>query len=164
MRRIAILGNAGSGKSYLARALEARYQLPVLDLDDVFWLTPGDYTTKRPPTDVRAIVDAEAHKDSWVVEGVYGELIEPFLLRAERLVWLDLSWEVAKARIVARQQQQHGSLTSASFAALFEYAGAYWQRGDARSHAGHGRMFEAFGGVKHRLTSETAVNTFIAQL
>jgi len=32
------VGNAGSGKSFLARALVARFALPVIDLDLIFWL------------------------------------------------------------------------------------------------------------------------------
>ena len=36
--RIVIIGNSGSGKSHLAQALATQLALPVIDLDDIFWL------------------------------------------------------------------------------------------------------------------------------
>ena len=110
-RRIAILGNAGSGKSFLARKLGAIHGIPVLDLDDLFWLCPGDYTTKRPMDELSALVDAEWRKDAWIVEGVYGELIEPFLARSQQLVWLDLPWNCSRERITARESRRSRALT-----------------------------------------------------
>ena len=43
MKRIAILGRGGAGKSTLASYLATRYKLPVFELDQYFWdedLTP----------------------------------------------------------------------------------------------------------------------------
>jgi len=39
------MGNAGSGKSFLAQALATRFALPVIDMDDIFWLD-GSYTRR----------------------------------------------------------------------------------------------------------------------
>ena len=46
-RRIVVMGNSGAGKSFLAQALATQLALPVIDLDDIFWLD-GSYTAKRP--------------------------------------------------------------------------------------------------------------------
>jgi adenylate kinase family enzyme len=160
VKRIVIIGNAGSGKTHLAGRLAAHHRIPVVALDDLFWMRPGDYTAKRPPEDVAALVQAERCKRSWVVEGVYGELVEPFLATAQRLFWLDLPWSTCLQRITARQRAR-GLAMDQSFAALVTYAGAYWQRTDERSHAGHGRLFEGFAGVKQRLRSEREVNELL---
>jgi hypothetical protein len=63
---IVIIGNAGSGKSYLASALAAQHSLPVINLDDLFWLD-GSYQTKRPADDVFAPSTASASRTagSW---------------------------------------------------------------------------------------------------
>lgn len=41
MQWIVILGNAGSGKSSLARAFGKRLGLPVVQLDTLFWENPA---------------------------------------------------------------------------------------------------------------------------
>ncbi len=163
MDRIAIIGNAGSGKSYLAQELGAIHGVPVVDLDEMFWLRPGDYTSKRPVDELMALVHVERSKPQWVIEGVYGELIEPFLAQAQQLFWLDLPWEVSLARITARQQHR-GRDFDATFNALVAYASAYWQRDDARSHRGHSRIFDRFAGTKGRLRSEEAVSRVLREM
>jgi adenylate kinase family enzyme len=47
MRRIAVIGTGGGGKSTLCRALGARLELPVREVGEVLWL-PG--WQRRPPT------------------------------------------------------------------------------------------------------------------
>jgi adenylate kinase family enzyme len=161
LKRIAVIGNAGSGKSYVAQRLGAIYGLPVVELDALFWLRPGDYTTKRPLDQLAVLVKSERSRDKWVVEGVFGELVEPFLPTAQQLLWLDFPWSVSLARITARQNERALPTDGESFKALVAYSAAYWQRDDARSHAGHGRMFEGFSGEKRRLTTEDDVNAFL---
>ncbi|MFN7985246.1 MAG: hypothetical protein U0Q11_25680 [Vicinamibacterales bacterium] len=160
-QRIAVIGNAGSGKTYLARHLSAIEGVPLLDLDMLFWLRPGDYTAKRPVDDVARLIETERRKVAWVVEGVYGELVEPFLASAQQLFWLDLPWVVCQERIAARQLARGLAADTESYAALVRYAAAYWQRDDGRSHTGHGRLFEAFAGEKHQFTAETSVSEFL---
>src|SRR6476469_389557 len=46
-KRVAIIGNAGSGKSFLAHALAAKLGLPEFDLDTIFWVDES-YSAKRP--------------------------------------------------------------------------------------------------------------------
>jgi adenylate kinase family enzyme len=160
-KRIAIIGNSGSGKTYLAHHLAALHRIPALDLDTLFWLRPGDYTTRRPLNELAALVQAERRKETWIVEGVYGELVEPFLGSAQQMFWLDLPWRVCFERIESRQKARGFAADSESFNALVRYAAAYWQRADGRSHAGHGRLFDAFVGEKHRFTSTDDLNEFL---
>ena len=54
MKRIAILGRGGAGKSTLASYLATRYKLPVFELDQYFWdedLTPCLLYTSPSPRD-----------------------------------------------------------------------------------------------------------------
>lgn len=80
--RIAIIGNAGGGKSRLGRALANRHDLPLLELDTLLW-KPG--WVAAPPAEI-----ASAHKDwlakpAWIIDGV-----GPWALAAERLAIADL--------------------------------------------------------------------------
>lgn len=150
-RRVAIIGNSGSGKSHLARLMAADLGAPAIDLDDIFWL-PGGFTAKRSAQDVdRVIGEAHAHP-AWVVEGVFGELVGRFLDEADELIWLDMPWDVCREGVLARER---------TTPELVEWAGKYWTRTDLRSHAGHQRMFDEFPRDKRRFTVRDEVDEFM---
>lgn len=101
MRRISVVGSSASGKTTIARALEARLGLPRLELDAVFH-QPG--WQAKPDEDFRAEVAAFAAGDRWVIDGNYtshgvAQVVWP---RADAVVWLDLSRAVVMARVVRR--------------------------------------------------------------
>jgi len=153
--RIAVLGNAGSGKSTLARALSAQTGAARLDLDGVYW-EPGRSAVRRDAAaaqaDVAAFCDAHA---AWVVEGCYGELIEPLLARGPLLIWLDPGlaaslrhcrarpWEPAKFATAAEQDAHLGT--------LLEWVAGYETRAGDQSRAGHRALFQAYAGPKRHL-------------
>ena len=161
MNRVAILGNAGSGKTYLAAQLGSRRSLPVVDLDDLFWKPPDQYTIKRPADELIALVEAKKLEPNWIVEGVYGELIQLLLEHTDLLIWVDTPWEVSRCRLEQRHSRGGGASDDPAFVKLMAYAAAYWNRDDGRSHAGHLRIFEAFAREKRHFTSERAVNAFL---
>ncbi len=82
--KIAVLGFSGSGKSTLAQALAARWDVPLLHLDRVFWL-PG--WQERPREESRRMIRAflDAH-DGWVIDGNYQH---PEYLYARRMAEAD---------------------------------------------------------------------------
>jgi adenylate kinase family enzyme len=45
--RIIIIGNSGSGKTWLARQLAEDAPCPVIHLDDIFW-EPGGFDKPKP--------------------------------------------------------------------------------------------------------------------
>lgn len=148
LKRIAILGNAGSGKSYLAAKLATKYRLPTLDLDDLFWMPPRQYITKRPTAALMEMMQAKRLEPLSIVEGVYGELMETFLGEAELLIWLDLPWGACRTRLENRRSECVRKFDERAFEKLLAYAGRYWQRDDGRSHAGHRRLLDGFSGAR----------------
>jgi adenylate kinase family enzyme len=102
MRRIAIIGNAGGGKSILARSIGTGLGLPVHSVDDVQWL-PG--WTPAPTAAVAAAHEAWLRGPEWVIDG-WGswELIEERFSRADRIVVVDFPlwrhrWWAAKRQL-----------------------------------------------------------------
>ena len=87
-RRIAIIGNAGGGKSMLARRLGAALDLPVRVVDDVQWL-PG---WQRAPLERVAAAHADwLAADGWVIDGWGGwDLIEARFRAADAVAFVDL--------------------------------------------------------------------------
>jgi adenylate kinase family enzyme len=100
MQRVVILGRGASGKSTLARALGAITNLPVLELDKLFW-QPGLLPTSRETWS--AIQQELAAREQWIMDGDLGpyDALEPRLRRADTVILLDFSlircaWQAIK--------------------------------------------------------------------
>ena len=100
MRRIAIIGPGGAGKSTLARQIGAKTGLPVIHLDAHYWHAGW----VEPPKDgwaetVQRLIEGEA----WVMDGNYGGTMEIRLEAADTILFLDLPRTICLLRVVLRQ-------------------------------------------------------------
>jgi adenylate kinase family enzyme len=155
-----IIGNSGSGKTWLAARLAQLRGIPVIHIDDIFW-EPGGFDQRRPPEVVTSMIQEAKAKDSWIAEGVFGELAEQFFDRAECLVWLNFDWPTCQARLLKRgsESKKHMGRTQSEqgLKNLVEWASLYYERTNARSFVGHRKLMEAFSGRKVTLKSEEEV-------
>ena len=165
--RTVILGNSGSGKTWLAERLASGTSgtsVPAVHLDELFW-QPGGFDQKRLPAETASLIKTARAASGWVVEGVFGELATPFLQDASALVWLDLNWTVCEARLRARGSESKPHMarpqSEAGLMALLEWASTYQNRDDSRSFAGHLALFQAFDGPKVRFSNEKEVSAFL---
>jgi adenylate kinase family enzyme len=161
MQRLVILGNSGSGKSYLARKLGLRLSILPTHLDDLFW-EPGGFNRKRPPEVVAQDIEAIHKLSEWIVEGVFGELAARFLDRAECLIWLDMDWACCRSNLLGRGFESSKQLDKAqaeeNFRKLLVWASQYWDRDNLRSYTGHKELFDSFKGDKRVLRSRNEVD------
>ena len=90
MQRVVILGRGASGKSTLARGLGAITNLPVIELDKLFW-QPGLLPTSRDPWS--AVQERLAGQEQWIMDGDLGpyDAVEARLERADTVIILDFS-------------------------------------------------------------------------
>lgn len=158
LTRTLIIGNAGSGKTWLAGQLEARSGLPVVHLDNLRW-TPGQYGKPRDNRLVMDEVAQAAEADAWLMEGVFGWLAKVAIGRATQLIWLDLPEDECLANVRARGIQGGGS--EADFEALLIWVGEYRLRDNSSCLAAHLRLYEAFAGAKSRLSGRSEMARFI---
>src|SRR5256885_17081912 len=68
MRKVAVMGGTGSGKSTVSRLLAQRLGVPHIELDALFW-KPG--WVMPSAEEFRPIVAAALDPDGWVVDGNY---------------------------------------------------------------------------------------------
>jgi adenylate kinase family enzyme len=87
IRRIAIIGNGGGGKTTLSRALAERYRLEVTHVDSVQYL-PGMIT--RNIEETRKLLNGIADRESWIIDG-FGpfDVMERRFQIADKIVFVD---------------------------------------------------------------------------
>ena len=86
--KIAVVGNAAGGKSFLSRKLGQRLSIPVTHVDSIQFL-PG--MKIRPHIETIKILRAAALQENWIIDG-YGplDIIEERFLIADRIIFIDL--------------------------------------------------------------------------
>jgi adenylate kinase family enzyme len=101
VRRVSVVGNAGSGKSRLARRIAGVLDVPYVELDAVHHL-PG--WSPIDPDEFVHQVSALASTDGWVIDGNYRAVVVdgPVWERADTVVWLDLPRGTVMRQVTAR--------------------------------------------------------------
>lgn len=99
MRRVAVFGTTGSGKSWLAERLADRTGLRVVELDALFW---GRDWQPAPPDLFRHRVECETGEEGWIAVGNYGQVRDLVWRPADTLVWLDLPLPVVMWSLLRR--------------------------------------------------------------
>jgi adenylate kinase family enzyme len=102
MRRIALMGISGGGKTTLGKQVAARLGIPFIELDA---FQHGPDWKESTPEELRAKVSAalDAAPDGWVVDGnYYTPLGGTVLDRADTIVHLDPSLPLAFGRVLWR--------------------------------------------------------------
>lgn len=104
MRRVAVIGSSGVGKSALAHELAERLDVPAIELDA---LMHGPGWTPTPTPEFRtkvaaAIAEADETVGGWVVPGNYRTVADITQRSADAIVWLDLPRRVTMWRLLKR--------------------------------------------------------------
>jgi len=163
--RTVIIGNSGSGKTWLSHQLVDERLIAAISLDDIFW-EPGGFDLRRPAADVVSLIGEHLQQPGWIVEGVFGDLAEPFLEASDELVWLDVPWSVCRARLLQRGSESKRHMNREQSAAgldkLLSWAEDYYARGGACSRAGHRTLFSKFLSQKYCLSTEQDVAGYLA--
>ena len=87
MRRIAIIGPLGTGKSTLAVELGRLLGITVHHLDWLYW---GDTWTPMPEADWQALLDRIVARESWIIDGNFTSSLPQRLVAADTVIYLDL--------------------------------------------------------------------------
>ena len=109
MRRIAIIGSCGAGKSTLSKTLGTKLNLPVIHLDAYYW-QPG---WQENNSDRWLEIQQELIKgDRWIIDGNYGNTMNLRLEAADTVIWLDFNRYLCLWRIVKRYLKYSGRIRS----------------------------------------------------
>lgn len=101
--KIHIIGCSGTGKTYLAKALSEKYNLPHFDLDDIQWDNTADgYGVKMPIEKRTELLNDILKNDNWIIEGVYYAWVGKCFEDADKIYVLDIPKRVYTCRIIKR--------------------------------------------------------------
>jgi uridine kinase len=105
MKRVVILGRGASGKSALARSMGEITDLPVVELDKIFWQAGLVAMTRDQWVVVQQRLVAE---DEWIMDGDLGpyDAVEVRLQAADTVIFLDFSLFRCAWRAVRRSRER----------------------------------------------------------
>lgn len=87
MKRILIIGNAGSGKTTFAKALAQKINLPLIHLDKLFWCGEWEHL---PREKFDAVLQEELEKAEWIIDGNFDRTIPHRLQYCDTVFFFDL--------------------------------------------------------------------------
>lgn len=99
MRRVAVVGNSGSGKTVLGRALAGRLAVPFVELDAIHHQAGWQ---PLPTPELRRRVEALVAGEGWVVDGNYSAVRDLVWARADTVVYFDLPRRVVMRQVILR--------------------------------------------------------------
>jgi adenylate kinase family enzyme len=108
MRRVAVIGCGGAGKTTLANELSHRLGIPVLHIDSHYWQMANgkrvDSTREQWQARHRELIS----QDDWVIDGMKFGVLDERLARADTVIYLDTPTAVCLAGIICRYLRHHG--------------------------------------------------------
>jgi adenylate kinase family enzyme len=97
--RVSVVGNSGSGKSVLGRALAARLGAAFVELDAIYHQSGWQPV---PIEEFRAHVEAAIATGKWVVDGNYSAVRDLVWMRADTVIVLDLPRRTVMRQVIWR--------------------------------------------------------------
>jgi adenylate kinase family enzyme len=105
MRRVAIIGPGGAGKTTLAAELGEILGIEVVQLDRLFW-EPG--WVKTSEEDCEAVQRSALAADTWVVDSAAPRALRARLELADTVIYLDLPLRLCALRSLRRRLRMRG--------------------------------------------------------
>lgn len=105
MKRIAIIGSSGAGKTQLARDLGSILNIDVIHLDRIFWQFCWKSISSDERKDSLQELVQQKHLQGqwqWIIEGTFLRSSEPHLKKADTIIFLDLPTWLCLLRIIYR--------------------------------------------------------------
>ena len=117
-KRVIVIGNNGSGKSYFSKKLAEATNLPLIHLDLLYWQNGGVHPSREEWADVQRKLVA---REQWILDGMHISTLEIRFKEADAIFFLDFDTsfcvESVKQREIERKLEngERDSLHSQTF-------------------------------------------------
>ena len=109
MKRILIIGSAGSGKTTFSKQLAQKLQLPLVHLDTLYWCGNWEHLSRDQ---FDAALQAELEKNAWILDGNFNRTISHRLAYCDTVFFFDLPTITCLWGITKRLFQNYGKTRS----------------------------------------------------
>ncbi len=112
MRRVAVIGCGGAGKTTFANELGQRLGLPVLHIDSFYWRDrDGTGQAELTPEQWSRTHEEMIDREQWVIDGMKLGVLQARLAAADTVIFLDVPrrtclWGVLRRRLRYRGQMR----------------------------------------------------------
>jgi adenylate kinase family enzyme len=110
MRRVAVIGCGGCGKTILANELARRLDVPVVHIDSHYWQVIDGERVEWTPEQWAACHRRLVALNEWVMDGMKLGVLDERLARADTVIYLDLSTAACLSGIFRRRMRYRGKL------------------------------------------------------
>lgn len=148
--KIIILGNAGAGKSTLARQLMAQRPAARLSLDQVAF--QGGIERRPLQDSIDDVMRWTSEQESWMIEGCYADIVEPLLAHCDELIFLNPGVDACMAHCRSRPWEPDKFSSSKdqdeNLDNLNQWVCSYEERSDEYGLSRHRELYLSFVGKK----------------
>ncbi len=113
------------------------------------------------------LIETSMKPNNWIVEGVFGSLVESYLPESDMLIWLNIDWATCKDRLLLRGSESHSHMgreqSELGLMKLISWASTYSSRLDDCSFHGHQDLFLKFNGLRFCFNNENSVAAFLEE-
>lgn len=100
MKKVIVIGCAGSGKSVFSRSFAQKMGLPLYHLDNIWWREDG---TNVERDEFDRVLGEILQRDEWIIDGNYQRTMEWRIQAADTVIFFDLDTETCLDGIKARK-------------------------------------------------------------
>lgn len=106
-KRIIIVGNNGSGKSFLTKELSAITSLPLVHLDVEFWRPNWEKPTKEEWIKQQTELIS---KEKWIIDGNHSDTMELRAKSADLILFLDINRFICLVSVLKRHGKKRSDM------------------------------------------------------
>ena len=108
--KIVIIGYSGSGKSTLAKILGKHYNIPVLHLDSVNFLSGWNVRDEKETNEI--VKKFMEENDSWIIDGNYYKIARERFEQADKIIFLNYNRFFCLKSVIKRYKENIGKTRS----------------------------------------------------